>query len=445
MWAGALMLLGLTGCGASPAMRAADRGDWAALRARIAEAHRAGKLSNADATDLARRVAKREIASAPPSQAVARVHDVSGCARELDGVLSSRMDVHDDAGAEAALSRIDAGELGAGGMRSFTSDASDAWRAVGVRGLTRKKDADARIAAMLDGSPRVRRSAMQASAEAASDGDIANVDREVEQLATAARVDPQGIVRSEAVRALARIGGEKVVAKLRDLWTNGDDGVREEIAVAWSLPNVYSHGGAAPLRLLVAAEHGPGALEAAAAAARRKDVEPPIRASSVALLARTIAKGSRRDRLHAMAMAPTSEPDILDAFRQSAKGDDPEMEIAANARLLESAPDREVAIKALELRALPAQDGAPVDVQRQRLGGRARSALAMVGHVRVQAWIERDLQSPDPSMRLSAAAALGALGRAARGAPLLADADPEVRTRAACTLIMASRLKSSIR
>src|SRR5882762_10137061 len=93
-------MLALSGCGTSPAMRAAERGDWAALRARIAEAHRAGKLSNSDASELARKVAKREISSAPPNRAVARVRDVSACARELDGVLSSRMDVHDDAGAE---------------------------------------------------------------------------------------------------------------------------------------------------------------------------------------------------------------------------------------------------------------------------------------------------------------------------------------------------------
>ena len=429
-----LAMLAVSGCGASPAMRAAERGDWAALRAQIAEAHRAGKLSNSDASELARKVAKREISSAPANRAVARVRDVSACARELDGILSSRMDVHDDAGAEAALTRVDSGELGAGSARSFISDASDAWRAVGARGLSRKKDADARMAAMLDGSPQVRRAAMRASVEAASNGDD-GADAEVERLASAARVDPEGIVRSEAVRALAQIGGDKVVAKLRDLWTNGDDGVRGEIAIAWSAPRVYSHGGAEPLRLLVAAEHGPGALEAAAAAARRSEVDSQIRTSSVALLARTIASGSRRDRLHAIAMAPIAEPDILDALRKSAKGDDREMEIAANARLLESAPDRALAVKALETRA-----GEDLG----RLAARARWALAGIGDVRVQAWIERDLDSADPSVRLSAASALAVLGRAARGAPLLADADPEVRTRAACTLVMASRLKASI-
>ena len=432
--AGAMAL----GCGGSPAMRAAERGDWAALRTEIAALHRVGKLTNADANDLARAVAKREIFASPPKQAVARVGDVAGCARELDGVLGSRMDVRDDAGAEAAWLRLDAGELGAGRARSFDSEKSDAWRAVGVRGLVRKKDAEARIAAMADGSPQVRRAAMRASTEAALSEEDAT-DAELEQLASSARVDPQGIVRSEAVRALAAIGGEKAVAKLRDLWTNGDDGVREEIAVAWSAPRVYERGGAEPLRLLVAAEHGPGAIEAAAAAARRKEIDPPIRASSLALVARAITSGSRRDRLHAMALGPITEPDVLDAFRKAAKaaeGDDPEMAISANARLLGSSPDRAAATKALEARA-----GENLGL----LSARARSALAAAGDLRVQAWVERDLQAPEPSVRLSAAAALGALGRSARGAPLLADADPDVRTRAACTLLMASRIKSSIR
>ncbi|WP_394843704.1 HEAT repeat domain-containing protein [Pendulispora brunnea] len=427
----------VAGCGGSPAMRAAEHGDWAALRARIADAHRTGKLTNAEATDLARKVARREITTAPANRAVARVRDVGGCARELDGVLASRMDTHDDAGAEAAWMRIDSGELGLGSARSYTGDTTDAWRAVGARGLSRKKDTQARLAAMGDGSPRVRRAAMRASAEA--DPDDAT-DAEVELLATVARVDPEGIVRSDAVRALASIGGEKVVGKLRDLWTNGDDGVREAIAVAWSSPRVYAHGGAAPLRLLVAAEHGPGAIEAASAAARRKEIDPGIRSSAVALLARTIVSGSRRDRLHAMSIAPLAEPDIVEAFRKAAKdgsrGSDREMEIAAQSRLLGSGPDRAAAIQVLEVRA--GEDTG-------RMAVNARSALASVGHLRIQAWIERDLTAQDAWVRLQAAASLGALGRAARGAPLLADADPEVRTRAACTLIMASRIKSTNR
>jgi hypothetical protein len=40
---------------------------------------------------------------------------------------------------------------------------------------------------------------------------------------------------------------------------------------------------------------------------------------------------------------------------------------------------------------------------------------------------------------MSAASALAALGRSARAALLLADPDVSVRTRAACTMLVASR------
>jgi hypothetical protein len=66
-------------------------------------------------------------------------------------------------------------------------------------------------------------------------------------------------------------------------------------------------------------------------------------------------------------------------------------------------------------------------------------ALATVGDRRVQSWIEQDLGARAPEDRLAAATALSALGLAARGAPLLADEDPSVRARAACTLVMAAR------
>ena len=70
---------------------------------------------------------------------------------------------------------------------------------------------------------------------------------------------------------------------------------------------------------------------------------------------------------------------------------------------------------------------------------RARLALAQAGDLRIQAWIEQDLVAADPQRRLGAASALAALGRPARAVMLLADPDVSVRTRAACTMLVASR------
>ena len=278
---GAALVVAAAGCASSSATRAAERGDWVALRSAIGDAHRRGKLTNEEAASLARKVVRRELEHGPKDQAVARVRELRGCASAVDGELASRMGVHDEAGAEAAMARLDAGEIGAGRARSYASDPEEAWRAVGVRGLVRKKDEAARVAAMTDGSPRVRRAAMRAAAEAGADEEEASA-AEIEQLATSARVDPEGIVRTDAVRALAAIGGADVVAKLRDLSTSGDDGLRQDIGIAWSARRTYEAGGEEPLRLLIAAEHGPGVIEASSAALRSPHVAADIRASAAA-------------------------------------------------------------------------------------------------------------------------------------------------------------------
>ena len=125
------------------------------------------------------------------------------------------MKTRDAAGAEAALARVEAGELSAGSARDFLREADDAWRAVGTRGLVREEDDAARMRAYVDPAPAVRRAAMHAAA-------VAKDPRDVEALAEAARVDPEPIVRTDAVRALGAVGGALVIAKLRDLWAGAD-------------------------------------------------------------------------------------------------------------------------------------------------------------------------------------------------------------------------------
>jgi TonB family protein len=80
----------VAGCGASPAMRAANAGDRASLRGAIGVRERTGDLSNAEAADLAKAVASHELRSAPAASALDRVHDVRPCARELDDSLADR-------------------------------------------------------------------------------------------------------------------------------------------------------------------------------------------------------------------------------------------------------------------------------------------------------------------------------------------------------------------
>ncbi|MBX3260894.1 MAG: hypothetical protein KF782_14505 [Labilithrix sp.] len=440
----ALALALLAACG-SPALRAAEQGDAAKLRAEIASKHERGKLSNDEAADLARAVAEREIATArDESVALARLRETRACAAELDDALGARMKTRDGAGAEAALSRLEDGKLGEGAARAWLDDADDRWRAVGARTLHRDEDRARRQAAILDPSPRVRRSAIRAAATAR---DVTDLDL----LFETARVDPELALRNEALRSMSAIlrgQGDKarpraadLAVKLRDLWTAGDDAIKEDVAVAWGLAPVFENGGREALRVAVSGGKGPGAIAAAGVVTRSASKDAELTTSAGALLARTIADGSRRDRLHALAVARAEGP-VLDAIRKAADDDDREVRVAVLGRLLDSKPDREAAKKELFAIAgygVKGFGGKADDARALDHAARARHVLATAGELRIQAWIEADLASSEARRKTSAAAALAALGRPARAAPLLADPDPSVRTRAACTMLTASR------
>lgn len=429
-WVLAALAVTASGC-ATAAKTAAARGDEAALRTAIDRGHRAGSIDDAEAADLARIVAARDLERATAADASARVRDVRACARDLDDALEARAKVHDDAGAEAALALLDAAVWDASDARRFTNDATDAWRAVGARSLVRAEDAASRQKAMLDPAPAVRRSALRAAQLARDPADL-------DALFDAARRDPDPLAKNDAVRAIATSADAKTAAlavtRLRDLWTGADDALREDIATAWSMPPLAAAGGAEALRVLVAAEHGPGAIAGAAAIVRGQGFDDATRASAIGLLVRAIEQGSRRDTAFAVAVAPVGDPRAREALR---KATDPttelELRLSAWSRLTESPADRPAAIAALEAFASPKAD--------PKLAVRARLALAAAGHVRVQAWIEQDLASEDASTRLLAASALSSLGRAARGAPLLVDKDPRVRARAACTMLLARHVR----
>jgi hypothetical protein len=433
-------------CASSPVVHDAQRGDFTALRADVAPREQAGTLSNREAAEIARAVAKWELTASPKDEQLARVKEVRACAFELDGALADREATHDAAGAEAALERVESGSVGAGSAREHLGDADDAWRAVGARGLVRRDDdAETRARAFLDPSPAVRRAALHAAA-------IAKDPRDAEHLAEVARLDPDPVVRTDATRALGAIGGTVAFAKLRDLWAAVDEPQREDIAAAYAAEATWAAGGQDELRVLIASEHGAAAIEAAGAILRGSSREVAIGAvasAASALLARTIwsgplhgetsgapsSKASRRDRLHAIAVVPRAPAaPIMDALRAASKDDDVTVRVAVLARLASSPPDRAAAVEALEGLAAPRPELAPSPT-----ASRARLALAEAGDLRVQAWVEADLVAPDAATRLAAATALAALGRAARAASLLADGDPGVRTRAACAVLLGVR------
>jgi hypothetical protein len=417
----------LASCAGPNGLLAAEAGDRAALHQAIAAREGKGDLSNGEAADLAAAVAAHELRVAPAVEAPDRIRDALPCAHELDGPLADRMRVHDAAGADAALARLGGRGLSFGDARAYATDPDAAWRAVGARALVRADDREARLRSLADDAPGVRRQAVRAAHDAADPADL-------HILAEAARLDPEAIVRTEAVRAIAAMDpsqGSAAVDVLRDLWTGGDDGLREDIALAWASPRLWDAGGREALRILVASGHGPGAVEAAAAVLRHHDASGEVADAAAGQLVRAIASGSRATRLQALAEAPIDRNDVLDALRAASSDEDAEVRVGALSRLVPSsgAPDPAV-LTALESLAQPGSPVAP----------RARFALAVAGDRRVQGWLESDLGAPAPEDRLGAATALASLGVSARAAPLLTDADPSVRVRSACTILMAKRV-----
>ncbi|MGH7283444.1 MAG: HEAT repeat domain-containing protein, partial [Polyangiaceae bacterium] len=322
-----------TSCASTPGLGAAERGDFAELKSDIAPRYDSGKLTNDDAAKLANAVASHEIASAKGDDGRARVRELAACAQELDDAFSDRMKTRDDAGAEAAQARIDAGNLDPDDVRDSVADRSDAWRAVGVRSLVEEEDMRARQKAFVDPSPIVRRAAFRAAAEAKDPRDVAG-------LAEAARLDPDGLARTDAVRAMGRIGGRQVVDLLRDVWTHGDDSLKDDIALAYSAEPSWQAGGREELRLLIAAEKGADVLAAAAAVLREHPDDAEMRSSSLALLARAIDRGTEKERLEALAISPLA-PELLDSITKASHDDaDSHVRVSALGRLTENQASR---------------------------------------------------------------------------------------------------------
>jgi hypothetical protein len=429
--AAALAIFGVTACAPSTAMLALERGDRGALHEDLATRERLGDLGRREAAALSKAVAEREIATAAPDDALDRLRDLRSCARELDDSLAVRMRTHDAAGAEAALARIESGGLNTQDARAFLADADPHWRAVGVRGLVRPEDRGARLSALIDPSPAVRRQAARAAHDAADPDDLS-------ALSEAARLDPDAIVRTEAVQAIAALPAapsiearRAIMDALRDLWTIGGDDLREDIAVAWSRDVLWGEGGREELRTIVATGHGAPAIEAAAAVLRRRDTDTQTIALASSQLANAIRNGVTMTRLQALAEAPLDRPDLVAAARVAAGDDDRTVRLAALSRLA-AANDRHASA---ELEGLASPESS--------MGSRARIASAMAGDRRVQKWVEDQLTSDREEDRIAAAVALAALGVAPRAATLLADPVPRVRARTSCVILMAARTTHS--
>jgi len=419
----------LVGCAASPALRAAEAHDLAALARAVAAESERGELDAGDARDIAKAIAKHEVENAKGDDGARAIEAFGRCTRANDGAFEARARGTDEVAAAAALARLEEGLLSPDDARELSSrpGLSAGWRAVETRAMVRPDDGEARRTRMNDGDQAVRLAALRASAEA---GDVADTDALIE----AARLDPHPLARSLAVRAIGRTAtGEHSVRALRDLWTQADENVRQSIADAWATERNIDAGGRRELLRAAESHQGSPSIAAAAALARWPGEG---RDEAIGVLGRAIKSGTTIDRVFAIGVAPASEPSIAKALHEALDDKDDAVAVAAAWRKLngfgrDTPADKERAALIAKLMVF-----AKTPTTR---GFQAQKALARAGAREVLPLVEKQVTLHDTRARETTGVALVDLGELAKATRLVADADLGVRAAVACAILQAPK------
>jgi hypothetical protein len=418
-----------TGCAGSPAVRAAEQGQYQGLRASLAAELREGNLGIGEAAAFAKAVARGEVTRAKGVEGAQQIRAFASCAREVDDVLDKRADTRDDLGAVAALMRVDAGLTSAGGFSRWAHTSPHgpeaAWRALGARSLTSGDDGHQRRKMMADPDEEVRRGALRAALEA---GDPDDTDAVLE----AARVDPSPAARAQAIRAAGVIGGERAVLALKDLWPRADEAGRESIVDAWGTHASFNAGGRRELVWVLDRQKGRAAL-AASIVLLRAGGEGAAEAAGA--LERAVKEGPTADRQRAIEAAPLSQPTFRAAVAKAEADPDEAVAVAALTRRFKAPPElggpegkarEELAVRFLKL----AEAGGPGAVG-------AKGALAWAHDQRLLPILERDSVAKDAKTRAEAGMALAVFGDLPRAAVVAADPEAGVRASVACAILRA--------
>jgi HEAT repeat protein len=412
---GVLMTASLSSACASvkPEARAALTGTLPELRQEIARAEAGGPLPEKRLRALARAIAEREITSASGSEGAATIASFRPCASALQEPLSERAERGDEPAAVATLLLFEAGKRDAEDLVSRYSEAdSGAFRALAARAALARQHAELRRRYFTDPDERVRRGAFEAALRAP-------LASQLPDLLEAARLDPGPGNRARAAQAVGRIGGEKAVLGLMDLFSAGDEQEQLAILGGWADPRSFGHGGE---RELARALNRPGLVAVSAASLLLQSRDS--RAAALAVLSRAIAGGSDDERRLALMAAPIEHAQIKLALEQASKSPSPAITPLVLARLTEL-PGAAAKARA-DLEKL-AEDKGDVGLE-------AAFALAQLGSMRATSRIEQELSSKLAWRRLRAATALEKLGKRRRLAQRLADEDPLLRASLACRL-----------
>jgi len=411
----------LAACGPKPPARTALTGNLAELKRDIQSAQRAGKLDQDAVVDLARAVAERDLTAAQGSSGALRVRSLRSCARPLRSAMERRARQDDDVAAELTLILLEMHDAEKTELlHRYARSNSGAWRAVAARAAERPIDTDMRKSYFVDPDERVRRAAFSSAFSARDPG-------ELEALLEAARVDPDPQSQSLAIRAAGRIGGERAVLALADLWARADDATRIAIVDAWTEPASFVAGGARELERAAESGGGLAPLSASYALARAPGTDSSL---SNARLRRYIADGSDDEKRLALGIAPmNSETEAVIA--KAAKEASPELRVLALARLSSVEARRAEAMRQLrEIANTKATSESDLRAQNEAL-----SALAQAGDSSVKAALLKNLADSAVETRARAARGLTHLGDYSDAATALGDDDVNLRSEVACFVL----------
>jgi HEAT repeat protein len=414
-------LMGIVGfwvsaCGPSTLGRVALQEDLPALQAAISHSQQAGELDRDALEDLARALARRELASAQGDSGVARVRDLRPCVKPLQRDFEARAAAKDVVAAAASMALLEAKLLHPEPLIERYATHPDAeWQAVAARAAEGSAQTALRQGFFAHGDLRVRRAALRAAFSSEFPPDI-------RPLFEVARRDPDPLARSIAVQTLGGIGSNDVVMGLKDLWQTADNRLRQVIVGAWAKPQSYQQGGEA--ELLWALETAPGLVSLVAARALVVE-DGSHRALAVARLMAALKEGTPDERELAIALVPLdAEPRRV--LKQLANDAPSSVQVFALARLAEDRTERANALPALKA-LLKGKD--------PEVALRARSVLATLGQHEVVELAQAQLSASVPAQRRQAALDLLSVEEYSLAATALGDPVAEVRTSIACTVL----------
>lgn len=416
-----LLALVVSACGArSGAIRAARHHNQSELRAELLKARAEGRLNRSLSEDVARALLEGELERSRGRPGAEFVGSLDACSRELRGALDDRTRFHDEAGGAALLLLVEDGaeERRA---RSYESDEVALYRVAFARALSRPEDASLRIELYADPDERVRRAALDAAFGSVTQGELF-------ALAETARLDPDPLCQSKALRLLGTVEGPESLSILLDRYASSTE--REQLSVLEGIFGQASASKRAQDELFSIATSASGLVRLSAAllllrVAETSPLESERRQTLHNIVTEFARSGAASEQVLALRSLPRGEPETRKLLLTATESTHEDVRLLALERLLSDQSEGRAAEKKL---LTLAQSDSPV-------GRDARDLLGHRGHEQILPFVLRDATHRSAEVRLRAARTLLALDRWDHASLLLADRDPSVQRELACRVL----------